>query len=49
VAVVPVHRCLVPLRATRRCLQSVRQDLYNELVKVNPDKDWSFVLQQIGM
>jgi aspartate aminotransferase len=27
----------------------VRQDLYNELVKVNPDKDWSFVLQQIGM
>jgi hypothetical protein len=26
----------------------VRQALYDELVKVNPDKDWSFVVKQIG-
>lgn len=30
-------------------IKAVRQALYDELVKVNPDKDWSFVLRQIGM
>lgn len=29
--------------------QDVRQTLYDELVKLNPDKDWSFVTRQIGM
>lgn len=29
--------------------QSVRKVLYDELVKLNPDKDWSFVTSQIGM
>lgn len=27
----------------------MRQVLYDELVKLNPDKDWSFVTSQIGM
>lgn len=30
-------------------IKGVRQDLHDALVKVNPDKDWSFVLKQIGM
>lgn len=30
-------------------VQSVRQKLYDELVKVNTDRDWSFILRQIGM
>ena len=30
-------------------IKSVRQLLHDELAKLNPDKDWSFVLQQIGM
>lgn len=30
-------------------LQSVRKVLHDELVKLNPDKDWSFVTSQIGM
>ena len=29
--------------------QTVRQDLYDELVKLNGDKDWSFILRQLGM
>ena len=28
--------------------QDVRQTLYDELVKLNPDKDWAFVTRQIG-
>ena len=27
----------------------MREELHSELVKCNPDKDWSFVLSQIGM
>lgn len=30
-------------------IKAVRQVLYDELVKLNPDKDWSFVTSQIGM
>ena len=30
-------------------VQSVRQQLYDELTKLNSDRDWSFVLRQIGM
>jgi len=30
-------------------IKSVRQLLFDELTKLNPDKDWSFVLKQIGM
>lgn len=29
--------------------QTVRQDLYDELVKLNGDKEWSFILRQLGM
>ncbi len=28
--------------------QDVRQTLYDELLKLNPDKDWSFITRQIG-
>lgn len=31
------------------CVQTVRQKLYDELVKLNSDKDWSFITDQIGM
>ena len=31
------------------CKQDVRQTLYDELLKLNPDKDWSFITRQIGM
>ena len=34
---------------TSHLRQAVRQELYNELVALNPDKDWGFVLSQIGM
>ena len=37
----PVRLSLLP--------QSVRQDLYDHLTRINPDKDWSFILRQIGM
>ena len=30
-------------------VQSVRQKLYDELTAINPDRDWSFILRQIGM
>ncbi|CAL8465616.1 g5152 [Coccomyxa elongata] len=30
-------------------IKTVRQDLYDELVKLNGDKDWSFILRQLGM
>lgn len=30
-------------------LQKVRKDLYDELTKIHPEKDWSFILRQIGM
>lgn len=30
-------------------IKSVRQLLHDELVALNPDKDWGFVLRQIGM
>lgn len=29
-------------------LQTVRQKLYDELTKINQDRDWSFILKQIG-
>ena len=29
-------------------MQSVRQKLYDELTKINQDRDWSFILHQIG-
>ena len=30
-------------------IKAVRQALYEALVSTNPDKDWGFVVQQIGM
>jgi len=35
----------------RRCsrIKAVRQELHDALAKINPDKDWSFVVKQIGM
>lgn len=30
-------------------IKTVRKMLYDDLVKLNPDKDWSFVTRQIGM
>eukprot|EP00887_Chlorella_sp_A99_P005444 scaffold1.g5444.t1 len=30
-------------------IKGVRQDLYDHLTRINPDKDWSFVLRQLGM
>lgn len=30
-------------------IKGVRAELYDNLVKLNPDKDWSFVKRQIGM
>jgi aspartate aminotransferase, chloroplastic len=30
-------------------IKAVRQVLYDHLVRLNPDKDWSFILEQIGM
>ena len=30
------------------CLQTVRQKLYDEITKINQDRDWSFILKQIG-
>ncbi|GAB4817943.1 hypothetical protein N2152v2_004989 [Parachlorella kessleri] len=30
-------------------IKGVRQALYDELVKLHPEKDWTFVLKQIGM
>lgn len=29
-------------------LQTVRQKLYDEISKINKDRDWSFILKQIG-
>ncbi len=29
-------------------LQTVRKKLYDELTKINKDRDWSFILKQIG-
>jgi predicted chitinase len=29
-------------------VQDVRQTLHDELLKLNPDKDWSFITRQIG-
>ena len=29
-------------------VQSVRQKLFDELTKINKDRDWSFILHQIG-
>lgn len=46
VALVHAPKCLLPPSCV---LQTVRQDLYDNLVALNPDKDWSFVLNQIGM
>ena len=31
------------------CAQDVRQVLHDELAKLNGDKDWSFILRQLGM
>ena len=36
------------LRQVCTLAQDVRQTLYDELVKLNPDKDWAFVTRQIG-
>lgn len=30
-------------------IKGVRQELHDYLAKLNPDKDWSFILRQIGM
>lgn len=30
-------------------LQGVRKELYDELNRLYPEKDWSFVQRQIGM
>lgn len=30
-------------------IKGVRQELHDYLVGLNPDKDWSFILRQIGM
>lgn len=30
-------------------IKKVRKDLYDELTKIHPEKDWSFILRQIGM
>jgi aspartate aminotransferase len=30
-------------------IKTVRSLLYDDLVKLNPDKDWTFVKRQIGM
>lgn len=30
-------------------IKAVRQVLYDHLVRLNPDKDWKFILEQIGM
>jgi aspartate/tyrosine/aromatic aminotransferase len=30
-------------------IKSMRQQLHDHLVDINPDKDWSFILRQIGM
>ena len=29
-------------------LQTVRKKLYEEISKINKDRDWSFILKQIG-
>lgn len=29
-------------------VQTVRKKLYDELTKINNDRDWSFILKQIG-
>lgn len=39
--------CQVP-RQVCTMAQDVRQTLHDELVELNPDKDWSFVTRQIG-
>ncbi len=53
-----LHCCTAFARCTAHCTaarpalaapQGVRQDLYDELVKIHPEKDWTFVLKQIGM
>ena len=30
-------------------IKTVRRELFEELTRLNPDKDWSFVTRQIGM
>lgn len=30
-------------------IKGVRKELHDYLVQLNPDKDWSFILRQIGM
>lgn len=42
-----MHAMCVGLIA-RLCPQSVRQKLYDELTKINQERDWSFILRQIG-
>lgn len=44
-----LHHACREAHLPRPHLQGVRQDLYDALVEINPDKDWSFVLKQIGM
>lgn len=43
----PTHSCAPSCPCYSR-IKAVRQELYDALVKINPDKDWSFVLKQIG-
>ena len=31
------------------CVQQVRQDLNGHLTRLNGDRDWSFILSQVGM
>lgn len=35
-------------RVPCRRIKAVRQELHDALTKINPDKDWSFVVKQIG-
>ena len=30
-------------------MQGVRQELYDHLTRINPDKNWRFIIDQIGM
>jgi hypothetical protein len=31
------------------CMQGVRRELYDHLVRIHPQRDWSFIVDQIGM
>lgn len=29
------------------CLQTVRKELHDHLVRINPDKNWDFIINQV--